>query len=229
MRGRSAGLRHASFGLGSMLVVLSCLFLPATASAVTFGQVDDFQDGTVENWDGAAGFFQTVGGGQGGAGDLYLEVTGDGGVGAGSRIATYNQAQWSGNYLAAGVSAIEVDMANFGPTDLEMRAFLMFGSGGDWTTTAPLLVPADGLWRPYVFGLTAADLTHVGGAGSSLDDTLSNLPRLMLRHQSGDPGGLGEGTPVLGTLGIDNITAVPEPASLLVVAAGGLGVLRRRR
>jgi len=202
------------------------LWTTTTQAQIAFGQIDDFQDNTTQNWTGAGP--ANVPNGQGGAADRYLEVVGNGGFGSGSRVATFNETQWGGDYVSAGVTAVRVDMANFGATDLEMRALLLFTSGGDWTSTATTLVPADGVWRTYTFGLTTSDLTLVGGSGT-LAQALSGVGRFMLRHQTGAPAGIGAGTPVVGTLGIDNVTAIPEPASIALLAVGGLALLRRRR
>ena len=204
---------------------------PSSAHAQpVLGQVDDFQTGTSENWNGALGFFTNVAGGQGGAGDFYLEVTANGGFGPGSPVATYNDNQWAGDYVAGGISGIQVDLANFGQIDLEMRAMLLFGLGGDWTTTVPLLVPADGQWHTVTFALTEADMTQIGGIGS-FNDSLSSVGRLLLRHQSGAPQGPGGGSPIVGLLGIDNITAIaiPGPAVLPLLGVAALAVTRRRR
>ncbi|MFI4861338.1 MAG: PEP-CTERM sorting domain-containing protein [Phycisphaerales bacterium JB063] len=46
-------------------------------------------------------------------------------------------------------------------------------------------------------------------------------------------GGAGDGTPLLGRHGVDNLsfgqTDVPEPGSLALLGLGGLAILRRRR
>jgi hypothetical protein len=217
--------RQVAIPLAAMVAGL--LAADGAHASPTLGQVDDFQDGTTQNWNGASGFFSNVAGGQGGAGDLYLEVTSRGGNGPGSRIGTFNDNQWSGDYLSAGVTAVEVDLANFGLTDLDMRVVL-FGTSAEWTSTNSLLVPADGIWRNYTFSLTAADLTLVGGAGP-LEDTLAGVERFLFRHQSGPPSGIGGGTPVVGNLGLDNITAIPAPGAWALLGVAALAARRRRR
>ena len=210
-------------------VLAVCMIAPAQSlGTITLGQVDDYQDGTTQSWNGAAGFFNTVTGGQGGAGDFYLEVVASAPAGQGSRVATFNANQWAGDYIAAGVTAIQVDMANFGATQLEMRSLLLFGAGGDFTSTLTTSVPADGVWRTYVFGLANSDMTQVSGIGT-LNDTLATVGRLLFRHESGPPSGIGGGTVVAGTLGFDNILAIPEPATLSLLALGSVALLRRRR
>lgn len=206
--------------------LLHCGFAHAE---VMLGQVDDFQDGSTLNWMGAGEkFMGNAAGGPGGAGDLYLEVTATREDGPGSRIGTFNDVQWAGDYIAAGITAIQVDMANFGETDLDMRIVFPFGLGGAFTSTVANVVPADGVWRSYVFGLTDVDLTNVGG-GDDFNATLSNVSRVLFRHQSGAPTGIGGGTPVVGNLGLDNITAIPAPPAAALLLLAGLTGRRRRQ
>jgi hypothetical protein len=219
---------------GKGLAVVVCaaagfLYALPAQGQVVLGQVDDFQDGTVENWNGAAGFFSNDDGGPAGAGDLFLRVTSSGQkFGPGSRVASFNETQWAGDYLSAGITAIQADMANFGPTDLNMRVLLLFGGGGDFASTDGVIVPADGVWRTYTLGLTAADLTFVPFSGTGvLNDTLNSVGRLLIRH--GDsPDGIGGGTPILGDIGMDNITAIPEPGAALLMLLGAVAVRRAR-
>ena len=220
-----------------LTIVAGLLVGPSVAAAaVVAGQMDDFEDGTVQAWTGS--FATPPGppvniatGGPAGAGDNYLQVTSTGGAGAGSKLATFNPAQWSGDYIAAGVTAIQVDMKNFSVSgaDLEMRLLIPFGGGGDFTSTLSQTVPADGAWHTLTFGLTAADLVQVGGVGSDLNTTLQGVPRILLRHQPGTPTGVGSSPAIAAQLGIDNVLAIPEPATALLLGLGGLVLCKRRR
>lgn len=204
----------------------------ATASVVA-GQVDDFEDGTVQNWTGS--FFgqpaNVASGGPAGLNDNFLQVISTGGSGPGSKLATFNDnGQWAGDYLAAGVTAIQVDMKNFSASgdDLEMRLLIPFGAGGNFTSTLSQTVPADGAWHTLTFGLAAADLTYVGGNPDNLIFTLQNVTRILLRHQDGVPTGVGTAPAIVAELGMDNVLAIPEPATALLLGLGGL-VLRTPR
>lgn len=217
------------FCIGEVVAALALLAPAAAHAQIAFGQADDFEDGTVQNWNGSIGQFSNQpSGGPAGANDNYLEVVGNGDFGPGSRVATFNETQWMGNYAAAGVTAIQLDMANFGATDLAMRALLLFTNSGDWTTTVAQAVPADGVWRSYTFEFSEALMTQVGGGGP-FANVLANVPRILFRHESGPPAGIGGGTPIVGTLGLDNITAIPEPSSIALMSLAGLALLRRRR
>lgn len=222
MRSHISVIRVCFFGLAVAAV------LSGTARAsIVLGQVDDFEDGSLLSWSGGAARTNVPNGGPLGAGDNYLSVTSNGTSGPGSHLSTYNDFQWTGDYLTAGVTGIEADLKNFGSETLSIRAFLLNGDGGNFTTEFAIEIPADGQWHHVYFGMTAADLTTVDG-GFDLDLTLSNLPRLMIRHQPGEPAGIGAPPPIATTLGMDNITAVPEPGTLGLLLVG-LAVLRRRR
>ena len=210
-----------------MTIATFALLVPSFANAdVMLGQMDTFQDGTTNNWMNSAGTYSLQDGGAGGSGDFYLQVVGYGGSGSGSRVAVHNSAQWTGNYTAAGVTGVELDMANFGGTDLTMR-FLLFSSAGLFTSLVPADVPADGVWRTYMLGLLPGDLNQVGGGGT-VQDALMDVQQLLIRHDTDGTQGIPGGTPVVGTLGIDNIRAIPEPASMLLLGMSGLGFMRRR-
>jgi hypothetical protein len=203
--------------------------LPANASVV-LGQIDDFQDGTVMNWSGGASPTNITTGGPSGAGDKYLQITSTGGFGPGGKLATYCDVQWSGDFTSAGVTSIDADVRNFGSTGNVQLRVLLFGSGGNFTSTVTTSVANDGLWHHITMGITAANLTAVDGANPlDVSLTLADVTRFMIRHQTGAPGGQGDGTPFAGKLGLDNIMAVPEPASLTLLALGVPLFFRRQR
>src|SRR3954452_12485592 len=126
------------------------IVLPGAARAVTFGQIDSFQDGTPMNWvEGAASPNPPTNiatGGPAGSGDSYL-LNVSGGFGAGSKQVMFNQAQWLGDYNAAGVTRIRLNLANFGATDLFMRIAV---EGGQFTSsfgsTNPIVLAANSGW-----------------------------------------------------------------------------------
>jgi hypothetical protein len=192
------------------------LLIASQVTAVTLDQVDDFQnpDDGEAGWRGGIGFTtqqRRASGGPDGDGDAYLRVT--------TRryhLATKNTDQWSGDYLAAGIAAIEMDLRYVIPTDdtVEMR-ILLFGPGGAFASanlTEPISTEA---WERYRFGLTAADLIHVTGGTGNLSDTLSDVRKLLIRNDRAEPTLPGEHPPhITATLGIDNIHAVPMSAEI---------------
>jgi hypothetical protein len=211
------------------------LLIPALFAAcavshaqIVISQVDDFQDGSLMNWAGGATLQNMQDGGPGGIADRFLQVTSHGGAGGGSRLATFNGSQWSGNYTAAGVSAIDVFLKNLGPTELHVRAVLFDLDGTDerWTSTVAHVLAPGSNWQRLTFSLAEADVTQVQGTGSYANLML-DVDRLMLRHQPGAPGA--EGEAIAGVMGIDNVrAAVPEPATSVALLSG-LALFARRR
>lgn len=220
-----------------LTLVVGILIAPSVAAAsIVAGQVDDYEDGTVQNWTGSfVGPPTNVAtGGPAGAGDNYLQVISTGGGGPGSKLATFNDnGQWAGDYIAAGVTSIQADMRNFSASgaDLEMRLLFPSGAGGNFTSTLSQNLPADGAWHTLTFDLSAADLSYVGGNPANLSFTLQNVARILFRHQPGAPTGPGVGVPIVAEAGIDNVRAIPEPATALLIGLGAfiLGKSRRRR
>jgi hypothetical protein len=198
------------------LILVLSLLIASQATAVTYDQVDDFQDpnDAKAGWRGGVGFTaqrRVADGGPGGAGDAYLRVD--------TRryhLATKNTDQWAGNYLAAGIDAIEMDLKHIRPgTDAVEIRILLIGPGGVFASanlTDPISTDA---WQRYRFGLTAADLVHVTDGTGDLTDTLTAVRKLLIRNDRADPTVPGDHPPhITAALGIDNIHAVPEPVDL---------------
>src|SRR5437870_4753331 len=150
--------RDNSHVMKSSAIILSaaiiCL-LPAAAFGITAGQVDNFQDGTTDNWGDPAGNSLNIAtGGPAGAGDRYMQVS-SGTFGGGPRLITFNQSQWIGNYVSAGVSGVSMDLKNFGPSTIPIRIAIREGTGGSFTpgysSTVAFSLPADGQWHTAFF------------------------------------------------------------------------------
>jgi len=143
-------------------------------------------------------------------------------------MAGYNSSQWSGNFIAAGVTMISADFENLGSTQLAMRLVFFDPSlSTQWESNAVYLLNPNSGWQHASFAIDQADFTQVEGS-TSFSDTLSQVNRMMFRHNPNlDSGGVS----IVGTLGIDNVHAgvVPEPASLAVLSLGVLAILRKRK
>jgi len=206
--------------------------LALCATAITPNHVDDFQDGTLQNWAGGSVPTNIANGGPGGAGDRYLQISASGNL-----LGTYNKVQWAGNYAAAGVKQVQMNLNNFVGQPLSLRITLLTPGCGigatactAWATTNATALASGSGWVTASFSIEQANLTRVLGS-DSYAASMANIERLLIRHDPGPPTapGPGSGTPVTATLGIDNV--VPEPPGPLGLAAGAglLGALGWRR
>src|SRR5580704_1363575 len=99
-----------------LILILMFTLLPTPVSGITLGQIDTFQDASTDGWtDGSAGDNLAIvtTGGPAGFNDYFLQVSSGGSFP--SRLITFNDSQWLGNYVAAGVTRVEMDLKNFGP------------------------------------------------------------------------------------------------------------------
>jgi hypothetical protein len=226
------------------LILTATLLLGLTEAprtlGVILGQTDTFEDGTTQGWVvgllGAAHPAPPVNiptGGPAGADDNFLLLTSVGGTGPGSRLSVINfAAQWAGDYLAADVGVIQMDLRNFGGSDLTLRLLIANPLGGPPTdfafSTVPRLLPAGGGWTRVAFPIAPTDLT--AGLGD-VNAALTTATELRLYH-SVDPAF--PGGEIVAQLGVDNIRAlVPEASTatqavVLGLTALGMGFLRRR-
>ena len=225
----------------SATIFCAALFALPAAHAVDPGEIDTFSSG-LEGWfagGGPSGGVPAVPptvsatGGPAGAGDSFLVLTSDGSNGPGGRLVGMNAAQWAGNYTAAGIGAIAMDLRNLGDTALSIRLYFedpipLPPANEAVTSDAVLLAPGSG-WTHAVFPISTATLIALQGSTSTL---LAHTT--VLRIFSGVDADFPPAR-IAGVLGVDNIqaiAAVPEP-STLALFAGGLGWLalraRRRR
>jgi hypothetical protein len=211
---------------------------------VVLGQIDTFEDGTTMGWivgdlTHPAPPINVSTGGPGGAGDNYLQLTSLGGQGPGSKLSAFNLAQWAGNYVAAGVTFITMNVNNTGPDDLSLRLLFadpVAGPPSNIAITDSVFLPAGSGWMYAVFAVDPASLVTVLGDATT---ALTNATELRIFHNPnptfpGPPTGI---PPVNAVLGVDNILAadrtlvVPEPssASALLFGLGIAGLLVRAR
>lgn len=223
--------------LACAALVAAAAFCAPRASAVDLYQIDTFEDGTTQGW--IVGLLGAVhpappanvpGGGPAGADDNYMLLTAVGGGGAGSKLSVLNLTHWGGDYLAAGIPGIAIDLNNMGADDLYLRLLISDPTIGPPANAAfsldPIVLPAGSGW---VRALFPVDPLHLGAAAGTVEAALTGATELRLYHgvAPGYPGG-----PVVASLGVDNIQAVPEPSALCLLSAGvlaaALPALRRR-
>jgi hypothetical protein len=230
-------MRFAS--LCFLALVTVTLLLPTSVQAVTITQVDDFESGTTLGWGVGPGANPTPpinvsSGGPAGADDNYLLVRASGGSGPGSKLAAFNTAQWAGDYLAAGIGTIGMNVRNFGPEDISLRLAFVEVTGGPPTnlaiTSTAAFLPAGSGWQFVTFDVSPDALTALVGSSTG---ALSNATELRLFHNpSADYPAPPVGPPAINAqLGVDNIRAVPEPAatSLMLAALSGIVLWNRRK
>ena len=220
--------------LSALVVAFIALLLAQTAGAISFGQLDTFQDGTTNGWETgpfAPPVTNISTGGPAGAGDRYIQLTANGG-GAGGRLVAFNFTSWTGNYIAAGVTAISIDLRNFSAVDLAIRfAFQSeIMQGGPGYLSQAMLLPANSGWMRFTISIAPGNLTAVNNP-TSYNTFFSNVQWTRIIHATGN--GSLNGEPVVGQLGIDNIHAIPEPGTTALAATGLLaligGALHRKR
>ena len=217
------------------LLLATGIFLGATrADAVTIGLTDTFNGG-LQNWTtslGPGGGVPPVGptrissGGPGGAGDAYMALTAIGGCDRpGCRLVAMNPAQWAGDYLAAGVTRIDMDLINLGSTALTIRLLfedpLLAPPADEAVTTFGALLPVGSGWTHVGFDVSPAALTTLLGSNTTL---MSNVTIMRIIHAPA----AGEPVSVVGSVGVDNIRAVPEPLTILLGATALAGIAARR-
>jgi hypothetical protein len=222
-------MNSSRFCVLSALAILA--FAPSTSRGITLGQVDTFESGTHLGWTG--GPFAGLGvqpGGLAGSSDHYIQVApNNGSNGEQGDLSMGNVSQWTGDYGAAGVTAIGMDLRGQG-TNLPIRISIVDNSGTGYSTTTAFSLPGDGQWHHAVFSLAANDLTAISSP-QPLPLVLGNVGALHILSSSspslsgGDFYGLGV------EVDVDNIAAVPEPASISILLSGivGIALLHRRR
>jgi len=222
-----------------VMTVIVCGFTAINCPAqIMIGQIDNFQDSTTQNW--VANGLNPVPptniatGGPAGAGDRYLQINTTGSAsGPGSRLAAFNLNQWVGDYSTNGVAAISVDLRNFNvPTPLSVRLAFKQGSGNSVPAylSQPFSLANDGQWHNAVFPLLPGQFTALNSPGSFAQVMNGTFSEFWIIHTVGAEL-FGDSTvPIAAQLGIDNITAVPEPTSmaLLGLAAAGWTIRRRK-
>ena len=203
------------------------VLLRSTAAGVMIGQIQTFDDPD-HHWirgGGPLGPPETtlpLGlGGPGGPADPYLTIESTGTSGPGSRLSALNFNEWAGDYIAAGISRIRMDVRNFtSADDVVLRLlFVDFGAMGpeNAAMSAPITVLAGSGWQPIEFDISPAALTTLVGSATN---ALANTEEFRIVHNPGSTFIPGQIPPVTATLGVDNINAVPEPGSAVLVLSG---------
>ncbi len=218
---------HDRCHMAALLVFPLVVAFAEVAKCVTLNQVDTFQS-SKNNWtDGHAGdnLVVVANGGPNGAGDSYLQLS-SGTFGGEPRLITFNQNQWTGNYVAAHINSVSMELKDFGSTSLPIRIAIrnMTGFSGTpgYSSTNAFMLPADGNWHLAQFKLDTADMTATGPGLPPLSTVLLNVQdfRLMSAAQ---PAVIGDA--ISARIGVDDITAVPEPSVCVLLTVAGAALM----
>ncbi len=213
----------------SMAAVLffGVLLCGSQANAITVGQSDDFDDTTLQGWaSGGSNPNPPVNVpdvGQLGVGDHVMQVSSNGATGgSGSKPVVFNSAQWTGDYLAAGVTEITLDINNLSAASIN-PGLEFHGPGGTVFTLAGGSVPANSGWQSVTISLAPSNLF-----GSNIPATLGAVSQLRFNNILNGAVSFPSGPT---TAYYDNITAVgvPEPASAGLLLVGASLLLGSRR
>lgn len=211
---------------GTLLIsIASSMLCLAPARAIVNGQFDTFEDGTSEFWGYGLGDWLVKPGGPGGMSDNYMELFADG-SGFQGKFVAFNRSQWLGNYTAAQVNAIEMDIKAFsivGAPNVNMRlAFRSSTAGGSpgYVTTFAATITADGQWHHAVFRFST--LTAVG-VPPPLATVLAGPAEVRIMNSTSPNTVTGDN--VAGFLGIDNIHAFTDVSILSTTRLSG-GTIR---
>jgi autotransporter-associated beta strand protein len=196
-----------------LFAIALILAMPAVGECVVLNQTDSFQ-GSLDGWtDGHAGnnVALVATGGPNGANDSYLQVS-SGTFGLEPKLITFNQMQWTGNYVAAGVTSVSMLLKNFGGSTIPIRIAIRDATGnssiGGYSSTNAFTLPADGQWHTAQFLLDAADMTPVGTGLPSLATELTAVQDFRLLSAA-LPAVIGD--TISARIGVDDIVALPPP------------------
>lgn len=203
---------------GRLVLVLSslCSLVAGPAAAVSLGTSDSFDGGSTEGWStGDPSPNPPV------AVDGHLLITSTGIAGPGGKLVAWPGDDFDGNYLAAGVTALAMDLNNLGPTTLSLRLYLDGPLGSTAVSNAAIVLPAGSGWTPVAFAMVPAAFD---GPATLV---LGGVSQIRLYHgvAASYPGGA-----IVAQLGVDNVVAVPEPGVAWMLAGGlaALALMRRR-
>jgi len=212
-----------------MIRLISSLYFLGlgTASAVTLFQTETFDSGVAGFREGASSPNAPVNIG----GELSNTASGSG---AGGRLLMWtDSAEWTGSFV--GATAVTLD-ARAETNSINLR--LAINGPGGWFVTNDQILAADGSFSTLSFSLDEANFTRITTNGTTgiFRDTFDVVTRFEILSSVSDTPSLApangtflRGDNIAATLVIDNLTAVPEPSSTMLLGLALCGFLRRKR
>jgi len=224
-----SGLSLLAAGMWLFAIVAT----PARA-AIIAGQTDDFENATVAGWTSGGSNPNPAAnvstGGPAGDNDNFMRLTATG-SGSGGRLVAFNSDQWTGDFRAAHVDEIRMEVNSFSivppptPQQETLKLRLILIDSADAITLCTLgdvsITPGSG-WQSVTFPLTAANLS-----GGDVNTALAHVTEMDLVHSPTAIFSRQSSPPIVAQLGVDNIRAVsvPEPTTAVGVASVALAAL----
>jgi hypothetical protein len=202
------------------LVAFDALAICSPLAAITIGQVDDFEDGSTQNWFGAFPVNVPDAGPNGTGDNALLAAASGNSSGAAGKLVIFNRGfQWDGNWTSAGLVQVAMDMRNPNTFALSMRLGIAgpdgvsgFGSGDSYVSTNAISVPADNAWHSLTFDVLAEDFTPVGGQITpNIGAALAGVTHFRILHNSA-VSFLGEA--IDADFYVDNIRPIAAPTAV---------------
>jgi len=211
------------------ITLLCSLAIPAASAAISLSSEDTFSTGN-EGWRiGGAGVQPSYNSGNSFNGlPGFLSHFSDGSGANGKWLMWSAQADWTGDYAAAGVAGISFWANVTSGANIDMRVAIS-GTGGVFSTNPITFVSGNG-WTKYTFDLAAASMNYVGGGTNDFASTLSSVNKLEIFGGAVNPvyksanGGFAEAGTSVNTILIDNVAAIPEPFTS-AMAIGGFALI----
>lgn len=199
--------------------IVFLLVLGMSVATAATGGVDDFEMG-LDNWqNGGSANDPTVQ--MGGPNGQFLRAVSDG-SGAGGKMVIFNQsAKWIGDYTAANIGQITMEVNASGANDLNVRVVISNGTGGagtEWVSTVSCDVTAGSGWQTCVFPLSQADMTQFGG--DAFATVIANVAEIRLVSAATPNAHLGDD--IVAQMDIDNIT--PQTPTAVMMSQQGVAL-----
>lgn len=199
---------------------LICVFSIAYSATaqITLNQIDDFEDYSTANWireSGAISNQNIPTGGPDGENDNFLRVRSTTGVHPLNKLHTFNNAQWTGNYISAGVTYISMDVRNSGDQIIFLRLAFKDIINARWSSIYSITILPDEGWKTIVFPINNNSLIGLNTNTPFSDSQLINEIRILHKDAPG-----WDSDPIGATLDIDNIQA--RDSNMDVVDLGAL-------
>lgn len=223
MRGRGYVMQHFGklqnlcFRAVVLLLVVPWLAIKAAPClAIDPNQLDDFEDGTTQNWsvgfDGDPVPSNVADPAPSHANDRALFMANTGAGGSRPNLLVINgtlsrDSTWAGDWTGAGLTHVSMDVRNPNLFELKMRLGitgpLSLGIGNRYITDA-ISVPADNAWHSIAFDVLPADFIALN-EDDEIEEALANVTHLRILNNA-DESFFGSG--VAGTFYLDNIRAL---------------------